>query len=265
LRVKGTQLRPARQFTEAGIELMGSDSAAADVEIVTLAVSALESVGVNGLSADLTMPTLVPAVCAASGLSSDAETRIKAALNRRDAAGVAAAGGSAAPILLKLLGASGPAESALATLSRLSLPESAAAECRRLTEGAARIAKAMPALSLTIDPVEHRGFEYHSGMSFTLFANGARGEMGRGGRYRAGGEPATGATLFVDAVLDSLPRGEAWARVFVPVGISLDEAERLRREGWITVCGLEEIEPTAEAKRLRCTHVFLAGKIAALS
>ncbi len=265
LRVKGTQLRPERQFTEAGIELMGSDSAAADVEIVTLAVSALESVGVNGLSADLTMPTLVPAVCAASGLSSDAETRIKAALNRRDAAGVAAAGGSAAPILLKLLGASGPAELALATLSRLSLPESAAAECRRLTEGAARIAKAMPALSLTIDPVEHRGFEYHSGMSFTLFANGARGEMGRGGRYRAGGEPATGATLFVDAVLDSLPRGEARARVFVPVGISLDEAERLRREGWITVCGLEEIEPTAEAKRLRCTHVFLAGKIAALS
>ena len=123
----------------------------------------------------------------------------------------------------------------------------------------------MPALSLTIDPVEHRGFEYHSGMSFTLFAGGARGEMGRGGRYRAGGEPATGATLFVDAVLDSLPRGEPRKRIFVPVGTSLDQAERLRREGWITVCGLEETEPMAEAKRLRCPHALIAGKITALS
>lgn len=267
--VKGTQLRPERQFAQAGIELIGSDSAAADAEIVTIAVEALQSAGLSGLSADLTMPTLVPAVCASFGFSDDIVARIRAALNRKDAAGVAAIAGSAAPQLLGLLRAAGPAEAALDALARIDLPESASRERQRLLAGAARIRTAKADLALTVDAVEHRGFEYHSGMSFTLFTGGARGEIGRGGRYIAGvaqngGEAATGCTLFLDAVLDALPRSEPPARLFVPAGTAPEAAAKLRSEGWVTVCGLEEAEPLNEARRLRCTHAFVSGKVVAL-
>jgi len=37
LQVSGTQLRPERQFGQAGIELIGADTALADAEVVTLA------------------------------------------------------------------------------------------------------------------------------------------------------------------------------------------------------------------------------------
>jgi ATP phosphoribosyltransferase regulatory subunit len=270
LRVKGTQLNPERQFAQAGVELIGSDSAAADAEIVTLGVEALEKAGITGLTADLTMPTLVPALCAAYGFPADVVARLRAALNRKDAAGVAAIAGSAAPQLLGLLRAAGPAGPALDALARLDLPEAAAAERQRLAAGAARIRAAMPQLAVTIDAVEHRGFEYHSGMSFTLFADGVRGEIGRGGRYLAGaerngtGEAATGCTLFLDAVLDSLRRPEPRPRLFVPAATPPDAAMKLRAEGWITVCGLEEAEPLNEARRLRCTHAFVSGKVVAL-
>ena len=268
--VKGTQLRPERQFAQAGVELIGSDSAAADAEIVTLGVEALQTAGIAGLSVDLTMPTLVPAVCAAFSFTTDAIARIRAALNRKDAAGVAAMAGHGAPQLLGLLRAAGPAESALDALARIELPDTASRERKRLLEGAARIRAAMPKLAVTIDAVEHRGFEYHSGMSFTLFAAGTRGEIGRGGRYVAGaaqngsGEAATGCTLFLDAVLDALPRPEPRARLFVPAGTAPEAAAKLRAEGWVTICGLEEAEPLNEARRLRCTHAFVSGKPVAL-
>ncbi|MBI2235657.1 MAG: ATP phosphoribosyltransferase regulatory subunit, partial [Magnetospirillum sp.] len=56
LRVKGSQLRPERQFAQAGIELIGSDSAAADAEVVALAGEALTELGVQGVSVDLSLP-----------------------------------------------------------------------------------------------------------------------------------------------------------------------------------------------------------------
>ena len=38
LRIRGTQLRPERQFAQVGAELIGTKSAAADIEIIEIAV-----------------------------------------------------------------------------------------------------------------------------------------------------------------------------------------------------------------------------------
>src|SRR5581483_8700754 len=44
------------------------------------------------------------------------------------------------------------------------------------------LAAALPTLKVTVDPVENRGFEYHSGISFSFFARGATlGELARAG------------------------------------------------------------------------------------
>ena len=106
-------------------------------------------------------------------------------------------------------------------------------------------------------------------MSFSLFAAGLRTELGRGGRYRAGsngdGEPATGCTLFLDSVLSALPRAEPRPRIFVPSGTPVEDARRLRADGWATVCGLEAADPETAAKRLGCTHMFVSGKISSLA
>ncbi len=270
LRVKGSQLRPERQFTQVGVELIGPLEADADAEVILLAAHALEGVGVQHLSVDLCVPTMVPLVCKGLGLGEDETRALRVALDKKDAAAVAAVGGPAADLLHRLMTASGPAERAMETLAALPLPDAAEKDRRRLTEALRLLRAARPDLTITIDLVEHRGFEYQTGLSFTLFARDVRGELGAGGRYRAGarweaeeeGEPATGFTLYMDTLLRAVPAPAAVQRVYVPHGTSWAAAEKLRAEGWATVAGLSPAaDPAAEAKRLGCGHVLAGGAV----
>jgi len=258
LRVRGSQLRPERQVGQVGAELIGSDGIAADVEVVALAAEALAALGIATLSVDLTLPTLVPAVMRELGLAPEVQERLRAALDHKDAAAVAAVGGRAAELLGKLLASAGLASDALAALGSVELPQAAAEECTRLREAVAQLDAALPEVAITADPVENRGFEYHTGISFTFFARGVRGELGRGGRYRTGngsGEPATGVTLYTDTILRAVPAAEPARRLYVPTGSDPATAARLRAEGWVTIAGLAPAaDPASEAKRLDCRH-----------
>ncbi|MGE5506617.1 MAG: ATP phosphoribosyltransferase regulatory subunit [Actinomycetota bacterium] len=263
LRVKGSQLRPERQFGQAGIELIGSDAAGADAEVLVLAAEALSELGAVGVSVDLSLPTLVPALFAARGIEGANADRLREALDHKDAAGVAEHGGPVADTLGALINAVGPVDRAMVRLTALQLPAAAAAERDRLAAVVKLVRAAAPDLTITIDPVENRGFEYHTGVSFTLFARSSSGELGRGGRYLAGGaEPATGATLFMDAVLAALPGPRPAERVFVPAGTPKAWAQAFRAQGWVTIAGLETVADTAaEARRLGCGHVLSADGI----
>ena len=75
---------------------------------------------------------------------------------------------------------------------------------------------------MTIDPLETRGFDYHHGIGFAIFAPGVRGELGRGGRYRTsaiGGdaEESTGVTLYLERVLRAIPALVPETRLYVPI------------------------------------------------
>ena len=268
LRVRGDQLRPERQFNEVGVELFGPQQAAADIEIVSLAADALMGVGVKGLSIDLNVPTLTPMVCDSVGMDAAKMERARLALDRKDAAGVAELGGEAARILGGLLNAAGPMESALCALSDLDLPDAASDTYERLRLVSRRISEAVPNLTLTIDPVENRGFEYHTGLSFTFFARGVRGSLGRGGRYITGigAEPAIGFTLFLDSIVRAVGWPKEVQKVFIPFGTSEKIGADLRDAGWITLSGLSPEEETEDAARQQeCTHVLADGKPVALS
>jgi ATP phosphoribosyltransferase regulatory subunit len=274
LRVKGKQLRPERQFTQIGAELIGSEDAAADVEAVTMAIDGLTHLGVRKLSVDLTVPALVAQVLGSLDAPARAASAVRAALDRKDAAAVdvaAAPLGAGAAVLGQLLRAAGAAETALVQLARIPLPDGAKREAERLELVARALIKALPAIAFTIDPVENRGLEYHTGVSFTIFRTGVRGELGLGGRYLAGRaaasrpqEPGTGFTLYLDPILRALPEPTAPERIYLPYGTPTDAAAGLRQNGHRTVAGLAP-EPgddaLAEARRLECSHLWQDGKI----
>jgi ATP phosphoribosyltransferase regulatory subunit len=209
---------------------------------------------------------LVPAVLAAFGVGARQARQLRAALDRKDADAVAAASGPAAAALGGLMAATGPARAALMLLTTVELPAAADAERARLVAVIAALLESAPALRLTVDPIENRGFEYHTGIGFTVFGRGVRGELGRGGRYLAGAdtapEPATGLTLYMDTVLRAVPEAGPVSRIFVPHGTPLDQARALRDRGWITVAGLAPAAvPAAEARRQGCSHVWRDGAI----
>lgn len=260
LRITGGQLTQDRQIAQAGIELIGHDSPAADAEIVLVGVAALAAVGLTRISIDLTLPLLVPTLLEESGIEGAARARLARALDRKDAAAVTERAGPLAGTLTDLLLAAGPADGALAALAAADLTPGARVHADRLAATVAAIRDRAPALKLTIDPVEFRGLKYHTGVCMTFYAPDRRLELGRGGRYICGlSEPATGLTLYPDAVLQAAPPRHPRPRILVPSDADQTVAARLRDEGWATVGALEPThDPAAAARAAGCTH-FLAG------
>ena len=273
LRMRGSQLRPERLFAQAGVELIGAADVSADVEVVVLASEALAAAGVTAPTIDLNSPALVAHLLADIDVEATVVAQLRAALDHKDAAAVqeltrahGVAFGAGARMLNELVGASGAAEGVLPKLRALELPAAAAVEVDRLEAVVAGVRAARTGLSLTLDPVEYRGFEYHTGVSFTVLATGVRGELGRGGRYiTTAGEAATGFSLYLDSIMRALPEPSETRKLYLPFGTPAAEAVQLRSGGWITVAGLApEAGTRVEAQRLECSHCWHNGEILSL-
>ena len=256
-RVRGDQLSPERERTQAGAELIGSDSPAAAAEVLAVAVEALTATGLTGLSVDLTMPTLVADLAAAGwSLGRASLSDVQAWLDGKDVGALRAAG---ADQYVPLIAAAGPVHSAPAALKQLDLPNAVLARL----DAIAALADGLNGVSVTLDPTERHGFEYQTWLGFSLFGAGLMAEVGRGGAYTVAHgdgrqEAAIGFSLYVDGLVDLGLGQEARTRVLLPVGTSADIGAELRQQGWITVAALEA---GAEAKALNCSHIFADGAV----
>ncbi len=265
LRARGSHLHPYRQLAQAGIELIGHDSAAADAEIILTGAEALRAIGLRNISFDLTFPRLVLSLL--EHLDADRLTVLAHALDRKDSAAVARTAGADQHLLLQLLEAGGPVDQAIPALLAINLPEVAASYAVRMADTVAAVKQINPALTLTSDPVEFRGYKYHTGICMTVYATGGQAELGRGGRYlTAESEPATGLSLYPDMIVRIAPPPRLKPRIYLQYGTAPEAASSCRAQNFATVAGLVKTEdPSAEAARLGCTHLYRNGDIIFLS
>ena len=257
LRVKGTQLDPERERLQVGAELIGRDSVAAVVEVLTLAIAALTRAGVAGLTIDLTLPSFVADLFAGPWpLAAVTLADLEALLDGKDVAGLRAAG---AARYEPLIAAAGPAVPALAALNALDIGPALAV---RLADTAAVVAALEAigtrgdgvAVAVTLDPTERHGFDYQRWIGFTVFAGGVPGEIGRGGAYTIvhgdHGEPAVGFSLYLDGLVDAGLGVTTRRRIALPLGTSPGIGETLRADGWTTIAVLDGNVVAG------CTHVW---------
>lgn len=229
LRAKGSQLRPERQFTQVGVELIGvSDGAEGQalIEIIDLCMSALANAGVQDVTVDLTLPQIARA-------AAQADPVLIQALNERNAA-LAESAGKAARGVVNLIEAFGPWRRAVEMMDQVQLGK----DVRELEAVAQAVETRHPDVEVLVDPAELRGFDYHTGLSFVLYAKGVRGELGRGGLYQAGDEQAAGFTLYMDSVLRALPVQTLPEKVRVSADTDINEIARRRAAGEIIVVNL---------------------------
>lgn len=266
LRVTAGQVRPERQFTQLGAEIIGSAGKETDTHIISLAVQALENAGISGVSVDLTVPGLVGAILPDLASVDSQSGSLAQAIEGKDVGAVRELAGAQADLLASLINAGGPANEALAAAKALALPANASAMVDRLSDTVSGLRKHLPDIVLTVDFVERRGFEYQNAVGFTLFARRLREELGRGGAYLAGqefgqSEPATGVSLFMDSILRGLPDSTPAKRLLVPADLPVDGAQQLQTAGWTTVHQLDGALPDAEsAKAQLCDHYLANGK-----
>ena len=257
--IRGDGLDPARERLQVGAELIGRDTVAAAAEVAGLAIEALAAAGATGISIDFTLPDLVDTLAGSDGngalpLAPGSIAAVRRQLDAKDAGALVAAGGEA---YLPLLYATGSFDGAIEKLAAIDAGGALATRIAALRQISAQLGADA---QITLDPTERHGFEYQSWFGFTLFAEGVRGSLGRGGTYRIGrengeGEVATGFSLYPDALVGVVATEAARDTLFLPPGHDRQAAERLRAIGWRTIAALDAGD---DAASLGCTHVLSA-------
>ncbi len=222
IRTRASQARTQRQFTQVGCEMIGQDDVHSDIEICVVMLKGLAALGMIGVTLDFALPRIAPDVFKATKTP---ESEIDSLRHKL----------------------AGSADKALAALDKLKLPKDAKVNVKRLKAVVQGVEAAIEGLdlggvSLTIDPLETRGFEYHNGLAFTVFAENIRGEIGRGGRYDiyegdAPKESAAGFTFYMDTLRQGLKNSEASKIKNVSFDADWSEIKMFQDDGYITVRG----------------------------
>ena len=201
-----------REFTQTGVELIGSSTPEADAEILAIAVSALQEANLEDFRITLGQMAFFRGLLADLSLSPEQEREVKSAVDRKnfydleviaEKLDISAAQREALIAIPGLHGSDGVLDRAEAVV----LNEPMEDAVRNLRE----IEKVLDAYGLkdriSLDLGEVRGMEYYTGITFEAFTRGVGEPVAGGGRYddligRFGRDfPAVGVALNMDAIL----------------------------------------------------------------
>ena len=201
-----------RESWQGGVELIGSNSALSDFEIVYLAKKILARLGLEDVDIKLSHAGLLRSILQCSGLEGARQTEIFDEVLDGNSSGLLELRSDAAvgEVLSLLLEA--PSAGFLKNIGAM-LPEGMVDVKRELDN---LIALAMlleeSGSRFQVDLTSARGFEYYTGFTFRLFSGGE--VVGGGGRYDAlvpllGGpsKPAAGFALYFDPLIDLIREG----------------------------------------------------------
>jgi ATP phosphoribosyltransferase regulatory subunit len=177
VKLRASQLRPAREMLQVGAELIGSDSVAAAREIVTVMIDALDAAGIGPVTIDFTVPDVVDLLAGGPLPVAASLDALRDELDAKDAGALVRIGAEA---YLPLLRATGPFDRAIADLRTF---DTTGVLSTRIDALEAIAAPIRGRVNLTLDPTERHGFAYQSWFGFQIFVPGQGDAIGRGGGY----------------------------------------------------------------------------------
>ncbi len=178
-----------RNPSVVGVELLGSCSEQADVEMVSLLIEYLNAIQIEDFIIELGNVDIVSELLSALGVSEDYHALFFEALSRKDkeklstlAAKLQLSVESADNILI-LLNCYGDMSVIEETLPKFSAYPAVTETMQRLLKLCETIAQQYPKVKLHVDLSDVRGYGYHNGMIFSAYLADVWQPIARGGRY----------------------------------------------------------------------------------
>ena len=198
--------QPGRQceFYQAGVELLGASNAAADAEIIALAVESLKSAGLKEFKICLGQVEFVNGLMEQNNLSAEERNKIKSAIERHDLVELEKI--SDIDALKKISKLQGGKE-ILDEAKKLAKSQKALQALENLSEIYRLLEIYGAADKITFDLGIIRDFEYYTGMVFEAYAPDVGYSLAGGGRYDnmlkdfGSACPATGFALGIERIL----------------------------------------------------------------
>ncbi len=162
-----------REFTQCDVDIIGSDSWGAEVEIIAAILAVFKEFSLEGVKVHLNDRRLVDQALAAAGVAEDKRGAVCVAVDKLDKIGRE----NVSTELTALVG-----EDVSAALVKTLLAENGTAT-EPLDKIIAAVSALVPASSLVVDPSLMRGMGYYTGPVFEFRHPSLSGSLGGGGRY----------------------------------------------------------------------------------
>ena len=266
--------RPDRPFAtreplQFGAEIYGHAGLEADLEVIELALTALDAVALKNVSLDLSDARIVPALLSGVSISSDAKDALHQALAAKDLTSIQVLAKELPSNVQKALVELVQMYGDISVLSEAEKTFSAWPTIVQSIQELRHIAQAFKHVHITFDLADLRGYGYYSGVRFAMFVAGTNDALVRGGRYDEVGavfgrkRPAVGFSLDLKELISAVPAQPLKAAIRAPWGVEdgLREAlAQLRGQGETVVCAMPGHE--SEVDEFNCDRelVHVAGK-----
>ncbi|MRI31682.1 ATP phosphoribosyltransferase regulatory subunit [Endozoicomonas sp. OPT23] len=256
---KPASLGASRSPIQLGAELYGHAGVESDIEVISLMLETLSSVGMNSANLDLGHVQIYRSLVQFAELTAGQEQLLFDALQRkagcevRDLLNNWQVKKGVAEMFMSLTTLSGNTDILDVAREKLvSAPDEVFAAIDQLETIAGAIKSQYPETNLYFDLGELRGYNYHTGVVFAAYVSGQGQAIAKGGRYDGIGQvfgrarPATGFSTDLKVLLDMKPADTGQrAAVFAPVDADATVVRQLRREGNRVVCQLPDQETDA--------------------
>ena len=247
LHARPAGLLSSRELLQIGAEIFGHKGFEADLEIIRLALESARLAGVQALRLDLCHAGLVRSLIEADAAAQLRADEIMALLRDKDLPGLAGLAHGAEALQAQTV-------QALAWLPKLYGDRTVIDRARKVLPNTAGVAAALDTLaqllgalddvSVGVDLADVGTYGYHTGVTFSIYADGWHDALVQGGRYdnvslafgRA--RPATGFSLDLRKLAAGLLPAVATPAVRAPAGQDLAlrvAVQALRQEGHIVV------------------------------
>ena len=255
LRVKGDSFNMERQKTQVGAELIGPKSELIDSEIILLCVKALKSINIDHLTIDINLPFL------REHLLKDIPPSLKYNINKcidiKDKKSLKKLKFENLSIICELMESTGDHLRAIKYLVGLKSEGVLVDIIDYYLKVIDIVKKNDKLIKLSIDPLETRGFNYHTGLTFTIFSEKLKGEIAKGGSYNiVTGETATGCTIYTEKIYPKLPSNLGKDLVYIP-HLNMNEADKIINKGYRIVFGsVSSSMFEKEALDMKCKYIW---------
>ncbi len=254
---KNSQSLSLKEKTQAGVELIGSDSLESDLEMILLLIKTMQKVGVEDPLVDIGHADLINEIFADLKIAETEKAELRQLLAAKNKVGIKnyikdiELKENAAEVLLKLPSLFGEPKKVVKELEAMPL-SAETKEALKTLEKLFNKLKDFGALKfITFDPMLISRHGYYTGLIFKGYAKGYSNLLASGGRYdnlteKFGvEEPAVGFALEIENLLDYLNRTENFSedqekRFLISyqqdadLKLAFELAEDLRNAGFVT-------------------------------
>ena len=255
------KLSSDRQFKQAGVEIIGSKKLLADLEVINLSLDSLKKINFKKISLDINAPVILEKIFDDFKVSSAKRINLRKLVAKKNIKEIY----KLFKVLNEIIDSSGSLKKNLKRIKKIKFGNNA----KKIIKDFIKICSLLEKKNsddykVSIDLLDHRGFEYYTGVTFSIFCLNSSKEVCRGGRYvTSKNKDAVGATFFLNQFLELKNISKYRKKKLLVSFESIFDKNlpKLRKKGWITIQNIDSDNDKKIAKLHNCKFIFKKNKI----